>query len=98
MKRDKKPCTSGVRCHREPQYSAGAAGNTVEPANRIKDLKKVYSEYQRAKRGLSEGNLRLVVSIAKKYRNRGLSFLDLIQGRQRRFDAGGRQVRISSRV
>ena len=46
---------------------------------RVEIIRKRFNEYEQAKRELSGGNLRLVVSIAKKYRNRGLSFLDLIQ-------------------
>ncbi|QDT35086.1 RNA polymerase sigma factor SigA [Thalassoglobus polymorphus] len=46
---------------------------------RVNEIKARFADYDQAMRDLSAGNLRLVVSIAKRYRNRGMSFLDLIQ-------------------
>ena len=58
--------------------SAGKKGEQVSPQLR-RDLNWIVRDGERAKNHLLEANLRLVVSLAKRYTGRGMAFLDLIQ-------------------
>ncbi len=63
----------------ETTLREAAAGPRKIPSDERTRLRMQVRRGQQAKEALIEANLRLVVSIAKRYRNRGLAFLDLIQ-------------------
>ncbi len=61
------------------QLMQTALDTPSELRRRLRQIDKAYKEYEAARSDLSAANLRLTVSVAKRYDNHGVSFLDLVQ-------------------